>query len=74
MDIQLKRLHKCFLIYIVISFLFQGHYLAQDAKLPCCDERESQFDFWLGEWNLKWVDIEENNQTCENVITKVLDG
>lgn len=59
---------------MLISFSLQGHYLAQDGKLPCSDERSNQFDFWIGEWDLTWIDKDGNTQAGENEITKVLGG
>jgi len=35
----------------------------QYEKLPCSDERSNQFDFWIGEWDLTWIDKEGNTQT-----------
>ncbi len=37
---------------------------------PCSQPEASQFDFWIGNWNLTWQD----SLTGTNVITKDLDG
>lgn len=41
-----------------------------EQQSPCEREEASQFDFWLGEWNLTWADGGKGT----NHITKVLGG
>ncbi len=50
--------------------------VAQSQGLPAygCDTPESrQFDFWLGDWDLRYTD-EGKPGTSRNHVTKVLDG
>lgn len=35
---------------------------------------EQYFDFWVGEWELRWTDNEGNEGRGVNVIEKILDG
>jgi len=39
-------------------------------NLPCTREEASQFDFWMGEWDLTWADGGKGS----NHITKILGG
>ena len=39
-------------------------------NLPCTREEASQFDFWVGEWDLTWADGGKGS----NHITKILGG
>ena len=38
------------------------------------DSPESYFDFWVGKWELTWVDANGNEGAGTNVIEKTLDG
>lgn len=38
------------------------------------DSPESYFDFWVGNWELTWVDANGNEGAGTNVIEKTLDG
>lgn len=42
----------------------------ETADRPCSAPEASQFDFWIGKWDLVWNDT----MTGTNVITKELDG
>ncbi len=63
---------------LVLS-LFPGTLLAQGKQQPPCDAPEaSQFDFWLGEWELTWPAEQWGGKAGErgrgrNTITKILD-
>jgi len=46
---------------------------AQQEK-PCMAAECRQFDFWLGEWDLTWIDKNGNEQKGHNSITSILDG
>jgi hypothetical protein len=41
---------------------------------PCENPAASQFDFWIGDWELTWQDNEGNIITGSNKIEKILDG
>lgn len=47
---------------------------AQSNNDPCSSPEASQFDFWLGEWALKWKDTDGKDRNGKNVITKTLGG
>lgn len=63
---------------LVLS-LFPGTLLAQGKQQQPCDAPEaSQFDFWLGEWELTWPAEQWGGKAGErgrgtNTITKILD-
>jgi len=35
---------------------------------PCSSEEVSQFDFWIGEWNLTWADTGKGTNTIRRVL------
>lgn len=41
---------------------------------PCSDPNSSQFDFWVGEWNLSWLDNEGKTLTGKNKVNKIMGG
>lgn len=45
---------------------------AQVTEEPCSAPEASQFDFWVGKWQAKWVDTENKPQYGENIIAKTL--
>lgn len=44
------------------------------AQNKCSAEEYSQFDFWVGDWNLTWKDGNGNENKGSNTITKTLNG
>ncbi len=40
-----------------------------EQKKPCASKEASQFDFWLGKWNLTWAEGKGTNH-----ITKIMGG
>ena len=66
---------KIFTTYFIIFLLFPVLSFAQDNnQKPCSSAEASQFDFWVGEWNLTWQDKDGNTLTGSNNITKILNG
>ncbi len=48
---------------------------AQAPSAPPCRAPEfAQFDFWLGDWTVRWTDKEKGEQVGSNRIRKTLDG
>ena len=48
---------------------------AQDEQpKPCSAPECRQFDFWLGEWDLTWIDKDGNEKKGSNTITAILDS
>lgn len=64
------NIYLVFLATIFISI----HTDAQQNQTPCSTPEASQFDFWVGEWNLEWQDQAGNIQHGNNSIKKILDG
>lgn len=54
------------LILCLSLFIIPAAIFAQDQTPPCSAPEFSQFDFWVGEWNLTWNDSLHGT----NVITK----
>lgn len=48
--------------------------LAQAASPPCRAPEFAQFDFWLGEWTVRWTDKDKGELAGSNRIRKTLDG
>ena len=62
-------------IFIMIGMFVPVLVTAQDtAPAPCSSEEARLFDFWVGEWELDWVDAEGKAGTGTNRIEKVLGG
>ena len=47
---------------------------SQTTQKPCSAPEASQFDFWVGSWELSWKDPDGTTKTGSNVITKIFDG
>ena len=60
-------------LFIITIFAGTG-LMAQNQNKPCNMEEASQFDFWIGEWNLTWTGPNGEIQQGTNKITKILDG
>ena len=56
---------KSILLSIII-FICSTNIFAQGSQVPCSAPEFSQFDFWIGEWDLTWSDTMHG----ENSITK----
>ncbi len=57
---------------IVISILVSGQYLmAQQQDCPCCTEDHTNFDFWVGTWDVTNAD---GTAAGKNTIEKVQGG
>ena len=69
--IEMNYLKLSFLILLVFSISL---FAQSDNKKPCSSPQASQFDFWIGEWDLTWTDKNGNKQKGANSITKILNG
>lgn len=47
---------------------------AQSPPAPCRSAEFAQFDFWLGEWTVRWTDKDGAERSGSNRIRKTLDG
>ena len=60
---------KTFLLSLLMTWLCFGSYAQNNAK-PCSAPEASQFDFWIGTWNL----YSSDTLTGTNTIYKIMDG
>ena len=61
---------KLFLsIFFILFFSFSNY--AQDANCKCCNEKHSEFDFWIGTWTVTNTD---GKVVGKNVIDKIQDN
>lgn len=67
-------MEKLLLAALIISAISLSYSIAQTTEKPCSSPEVSQFDFWLGEWNLQWKNSDGKIETGTNIITKVLEG
>ena len=67
---KIKSVIASIIILITSNITFSQ---ANDTP-PCSSPEASQFDFWIGEWNLTWKSAEGKEQTGSNTITKSLSG
>lgn len=62
-----------FLFSAAVLFIAATLATAQGAP-PCSTEKAKQFDFWVGTWDLEWVDAQGQKQKGTNTINKILGG
>jgi hypothetical protein len=60
--------------FISIILLSANAVKAQDNEKPCSLPEASQFDFWIGKWNLEWKDKDGKTLTGSNTVTKEFGG
>ena len=60
-------------IFFVLIFSISLFAQSTNQK-PCASPAAKQFDFWIGEWDLTWIDKNGQTQTGENIISKILNG
>ncbi len=56
---------------IVCLIVLHAFSFGQDAK-PCSAPEASQFDFWIGEWDLSWTGEDGTKHNGTNIISKIL--
>lgn len=61
-------------LLVVIICGGSGVTSAADSERPCSSPGCSQFDFWIGEWNLTWTSKDGKPETGENRVSKILGG
>lgn len=64
----MKKLFVCLLISVGSMALVHGQQSLSDLK------PEQYYDFWVGEWDLKWTDAQGKPGHGTNTIRKILDG
>ncbi len=65
--------------FLIIVLLLTSPVFSQAPQKPCSDERATQFDFWVGEWELTWPGGQAGTPEGKigkgrNHITKTLGG
>lgn len=63
----MKKLQFCFVLIFIACSAF-GQQMAPEK--PCSAPEASQFDFWVGDWELTWNDTSHGT----NSIHKIMDG
>jgi hypothetical protein len=58
---------------VVLCGLHLQPVLAQSAP-PCTAPEHAQFDFWVGDWEVRWTDPEKGEQRGRNRVRRTLDG
>ena len=61
---------KFVLVIVLLSAVTLINAQNQPAQKPCSSPEASQFDFWIGNWELTWNDTSKGS----NTITKIMDG
>lgn len=74
----MTNLTEAFRTMVITAMLISPWLLAQ-SQAPCQSEQASQFDFWVGEWELSWPAGQAGTPEGEtgsgrNVIRKTLGG
>ena len=59
-----------FVLFILLAIFSYASSGQNNAVKPCSAPECSQFDFWLGDWDLTWNDTSRGT----NTIKKILDG
>lgn len=65
----MKKSPLLFQLIFFFSLISHSSFAIDQALAP-----ENYFDFWLGEWNLKWYHEDGSVSTGYNRIVKILDG
>lgn len=66
---QLKYfLSVLFILFFSISILPQDN----KSQKPCSSPEASQFDFWIGEWNVEWKNKDGTKAEGTNVVNSIL--
>jgi len=68
----LKKLTAVFFICINFSPFTTGQNSTQ--QLPCSFSEASQFDFWIGEWEVKWENSDGTKGEGTNTVSQILGG
>jgi len=58
------------LLAVIIGTVMVASIWAEDPPQPCSSPHATEFDFWLGDWDLSWPDSGRGR----NTITKEFDG
>ncbi len=55
--------------FLLLLFLFSSSLCAQSTL-----QDSSMFDFWVGQWDLTWKDLDGSTAKGKNIVAKILDG
>jgi hypothetical protein len=53
--------------HFLLIFLLSGSICLAQTPKPCSSPESSQFDFWIGEWNLTWNDTMQGTNRIEKM-------
>ncbi len=67
-------MHVLARLYTASALALAAAGAAGQAAAPCQTTAHAQFDFWLGDWDLRWTDDAGRVATGFNRITKIHDG
>ena len=59
---------------LLIIIIFSSSFSQDSDKPPCSYPEAKQFDFWLGDWKVEWVDKDGIKGEGTNNIKKIFDG
>lgn len=59
-------------ILLLVFALFPGFLTAQNQTV--CEPKTSQFDFWIGKWNVEWANKDGTTGKGTNEIKLILNG
>lgn len=65
---------KYFYIVMLLAIPVLGMTQDNSQTVPCSSPESSQFDFWVGEWDLSWQNSEGKTLTGKNIISRILGG
>ncbi|MGZ3881719.1 MAG: hypothetical protein ACXVBF_10295 [Flavisolibacter sp.] len=54
-------------VFVFICYCFSLASTAQNSKKPCSSPESSQFDFWIGHWDLTWSDSLHGTNNVEKL-------
>lgn len=57
------------ILFLLICTIYTVHAISQNNnQQPCTSPEASQFDFWLGDWNLTWNDTLHGTNHVEKIM------
>src|SRR6266567_2569688 len=57
------------ILFLLICIIYTVHAISQNNnQQPCTSPEASQFDFWLGDWNLTWNDTLHGTNHVEKIM------
>lgn len=63
----MKKIYILFMYVIMVIGIQLKSFSQTNTQKPCSAAQASQFDFWIGEWNLYWNDSIRGNNRIEKM-------